>query len=75
MLGTKFASNSPSWNPHTCQEKGKTIMRYCTVEVKEKTWEELEKISEIKKLTPNQLIGDYIEKGVKEDYVATILNG
>jgi len=49
-------------------------MRYYTVEVKEKTWEELEKISEIKKLTPNQLIGSYIEKGVEEDYLATIVN-
>lgn len=49
-------------------------MRYCTVEVKEKTWEDLEKISEVKKLSPNQLIGNYIEKGVKEDYLATILN-
>jgi predicted DNA-binding ribbon-helix-helix protein len=49
-------------------------MRYYTVEVKEKTWEELEKISEIKKLTPDQLIGNYIEKGVREDYLANIVN-
>jgi|GEM_PF-2352673 len=49
-------------------------MRYYTVEVREKTWEELEKISEIKKITPDQLIGKYIEKGVKEDYLDTILN-
>jgi predicted DNA-binding ribbon-helix-helix protein len=49
-------------------------MRYYTIEVKEKTWEELEKISEIKNITPNQLIGNYREKGVKEDYLATIVN-
>ena len=49
-------------------------MRYYTVEVKEETWEELEKISEIKKLPANQLIGNYIEKGVKKDYLDTILN-
>lgn len=49
-------------------------MRYYTIEVKEKTWEEIEKISEIKKITPNQLIGNYIEKGVKEDYLATFLD-
>lgn len=49
-------------------------MRYYTVEIKEKIWRELEKASEIKKLTPYQLIGKYIEKGVKEDYLDTILN-
>ena len=48
-------------------------MRYYTVEISEKIWKELEKISEMKKLTPHQLIGKYIEKGVKEDYLDTIL--
>ena len=42
-------------------------MLYYTIGIDEKTWKMLEKICEVKKLTPDQLIKQGIEKVVKKE--------
>jgi hypothetical protein len=54
---------------HTCQKKGETGMLYYTIGIDEETWKMLEKVCEIKNLTPDQLIKQSIEKVVEKEYV------
>jgi hypothetical protein len=53
----------------TCQKKGETVMLYYTIVIDEATWKMLEKICEIKNLTPDQLIKQGIEKVVEKEYL------
>jgi hypothetical protein len=54
---------------HTCQKEGETGMLYYTIGIDEETWKMLEKVCEIKNLTPDQLIKQSIEKVVEKEYV------
>ncbi len=67
---------APEQNLHTipaavpmCQEKGETLMLYYTIGIDEEIWRMLEKICEIKNLTPDQLIKQGIEKLVEKEYL------